>query len=129
MSASFRPIPLNDLIFRIRKPNCNSTKAALKWLKQNNISYTFHDYKLKGITAVPINKWLDKILLENLLNKKSTTWRGLSSVEKENVTTSKGAMALITQHTSLIKRPLIEWPNNQITAGFDEAIFAGIIIS
>jgi Spx/MgsR family transcriptional regulator len=108
-------------------PNCDSTKAALKWLKRHDIQYDFHDYKLKGIMPAHINKWLDKIPLEKLLNKKSTTWRGLPAIEQENASTHEGAVALMTLHASLIKRPLIEWPDKQITAGFDEALFAKMI--
>ena len=110
-------------------PNCDSTKAALKWLKQHNISYTFHDYKVNGITAAHINKWLEKIPLEKLLNKKSTTWRSLSPEQQAGALSVDGAVLLMAKHTSLIKRPLVEWGEAGYTAGFDEVMFERMVNS
>lgn len=45
---------------------------------------------------------------ENLLNKSGTTWRKLSVEEKEKITTKEAAFALMMEHNSLIKRPIIE---------------------
>ena len=41
-----------------------------------------------------------------LLNTRSTTWRGLDDAEKSDMTEAK-ALALMAQHPTLIKRPLI----------------------
>ncbi len=29
--------------------NCNTVKLALKWFQDKNITFQFHDYKIKGI--------------------------------------------------------------------------------
>ena len=103
--------------------NCDTTKAAIKWLKQHKLTFHFHDYKSDGISAAHIKKWLGKIRMEKLLNKKSTTWRGLTSDQQASASSLDGAIKLMTEHTSLIKRPLIEWSDEVFTAGFDEALF------
>lgn len=104
-------------------PNCDSTKAALKWLKIQGVSPTIYDLKSKGITSFQVTKFLEKIPQEKLLNKKSTTWRGLSAAEQATAETKEGTIALLIQFTSLIKRPLIHWDNGQYTVGFDETIY------
>lgn len=104
--------------------NCDTTKAAIKWLKQHKQSFTFHDYKLEGISEAHIATWLTQIPLDKLLNKKSTTWRGLTPEQQALANDTNGAIALMKENTSLIKRPLVEWPDNKFTAGFDAASFA-----
>lgn len=103
--------------------NCDSTKAAMKWLKANGLPFHFHDLKAEGITAGKLREWLQEIPLDKLLNKKSTTWRSLAQVEQSSANSPQGAILLMQEYTSLIKRPLVEWNKNSITSGFDEAVF------
>jgi len=35
-------------------PNCDTIKKARKWLSDNNIDYTFHDYKKEGVVNVVV---------------------------------------------------------------------------
>jgi arsenate reductase len=50
--------------------------------------------------------------LEELVNKKSTTWRNLSDDEKNNLNKS-----LVINNPTLLKRPIVE-NNGAITIGF-----------
>ena len=103
--------------------NCDSTKAAMKWLKANGQKFHFHDFKMEGITAGKLKEWLKQVPLEQLLNKKSTTWRSLSQEVQFSAGSQEGAILLMQEFPSLIKRPLVEWNKNSITSGFDEAVF------
>ncbi len=38
-------------------PNCNTVKDTINFLKTNQIEYTFHDYKKKGITEEKLQDW------------------------------------------------------------------------
>ena len=102
-------------------PNCDTTKAAIKWLKQKKVSYSFHDFRADGVTQTQIHNWLLKVPLEKLLNRKSTAWRELTPEEQSAAETIEGAVALMEKHSNLIKRPLIEWPDGHITVGYKEA--------
>lgn len=104
-------------------PNCDTTRAAFKWLKQHKTGYTFRDLKA-GITKQEITQILTDLPLEKLLNKKSTTWRALSPEQQELAATKDGAIGLLQEHTSLIKRPLVKWDDGTVTTGFSEEIFA-----
>src|SRR5690606_13977706 len=99
--------------------NCNTVKKALTWLEEKNISYQFNDYKKQGISDKEIEKWQDKALWESLINKRGTTWRKLTPEQQNAVVSPDAAKVLMKEHTSLIKRPIIDDGEN-ILVGFDE---------
>ena len=105
-------------------PNCNTVKKARTWLEEKGISYTFHDYKKKGITAEEISNWLLYYPWEKLVNKTGTTWKQLPDEEKATVTDEKSATALMIVKNSVIKRPLIEDETGKVVAlGFSEDVY------
>ncbi len=110
---------MNELII-YAIPNCNTVKKTLDWLKQNNISYTFHDYKKLGINNATLINWSKQVGWEALINKKGTTWKGLGPEFQATITNQKAAIALMADKTSVIRRPLIEKDGKIILIGFDE---------
>ena len=107
-------------------PNCNTVKKALDYLKANKISFEFHDYKKKGITANLITTWAKQVGWESLINKKGTTWKQLPKEIQEKITTQKAAIELMVEKTSIIRRPLIEENGKVLALGFDEAEYQKI---
>lgn len=101
-------------------PNCNTVKKALDWLKANKIPYDFHDYKKQGITSSKLTNWSKQVGWEALVNKKGATWRILPAEIQSTITTQKAAIQLMTEKTSIIKRPLLELNEKIILLGFDE---------
>lgn len=102
--------------------NCNTVKKALDWLNQNNITYTFHDFKKEPATREKLENWQKSVDWLNLINKKGTTWKKLSSEEQATVIDADSANAVLLQNNSMIKRPVIE-TNHGIILGFDESIY------
>lgn len=100
-------------------PNCDATKKALVWLKDHKISFDFHDYKKEGVTKSRLVEWCTLVGWEMILNKKSTTWRGLTKTAQAGVTTREAAIKIMINNNSIIKRPVIEAGNRLIT-GFNE---------
>lgn len=100
--------------------NCNTVKKGLEWLTKNKVEFEFHDYKKEGITAAKLKEWINQVGWESLVNKKGTTWRQLDENIKSNVTNQKEAIALMTEKTSVIKRPLLELNGKVMALGFDE---------
>lgn len=100
-------------------PNCNSVKKTRVWLEARDIGYQFHDFKKSGIDAATLKKWLKTIPLDVLINKKGTTWRGLSEAEKAMADAPEAAIALMMAKTSVIKRPVVV-SGAQIFVGHDE---------
>jgi arsenate reductase-like glutaredoxin family protein len=54
--------------------------------------------------------------------KRGTTWRKLSPEVQAGIRTEADAIRLMQEHTSLIKRPVVE-KGDTLSAGFDEALF------
>ncbi|MBS1509656.1 MAG: Spx/MgsR family RNA polymerase-binding regulatory protein [Bacteroidetes bacterium] len=100
-------------------PNCDTTQKAVKWLQKNKLAFSFHDYKLQGITKEKLQQWCDAKGVDTIFNKRSTTWRELTAAEQEKAATVNGAIRLMQQHNSIIKRPIIE-SNGTIIVGYNE---------
>jgi Spx/MgsR family transcriptional regulator len=114
----------NTILYGI--PNCDTTKKAMAWLSKNNIAFTFHDYKLQGISKEKLEAWCKVQGWEVIFNKRSTTWRELPVKEQEKVTGQEAAIKVMLQNNSIIKRPIIE-QNNKLLVGFNETAYQGLL--
>ena len=100
-------------------PNCDTVKKARKWLDANGHDYTFHDYKKEGADADKLKAWIAAHSVDVVLNKRGTTYRKLSDAEKADAADRHKAVALLVQHPSMIKRPVVEYPGGTLV-GFKE---------
>jgi arsenate reductase len=88
-------------------PNCDTVKKARVWLESHGVEFAFHDYKKAGIDAATLRAWLEQVPLETLLNRRGTTWRALSDELKAAAAEPDGAIALMIDKPSVIKRPVL----------------------
>ncbi|MBB5209932.1 ArsC family reductase [Microbulbifer hydrolyticus] len=86
--------------------NCDTVKKARKWLEQNNVEYRFHDFREDGMNAVPLTQWIEEFGWEQVLNRRSTSWRALSDAQKTEMSNGSAA-ALASETPTLIKRPVM----------------------
>ena len=100
-------------------PNCDTVKKARAWLTERKLTYQFHDFKKQGVPEKQLDLWLATAGWEKLLNRQGTTWRRLEEAAKAAVTDAKSARALMLEQPSVIKRPVVEWPDAAITVGYD----------
>ena len=105
-------------------PNCDSVKKARAWLQAERHAFTFHDFKRDGLCEPMLDRWIAAVGWETLLNRRGTTWRGLSDAARASAGDAAGARALMLAQPSLVKRPVVEWPDATVTVGFDPARFA-----
>jgi Spx/MgsR family transcriptional regulator len=96
--------------------NCDTVRRARKWLEQSNIEYIFHDIRSDRFNKGVLNKWLLKSKVEAIINKKSTTWRGLSLKVQNKFLEEKNA-DLLFKLPIIIKRPILD-VNDTIYFGF-----------
>jgi len=101
-------------------PNCDTVKKARAWLTEHGVQHAFHDFKKQGVPEARLDAWLATVGWEKLVNRKGTTWRQLGPDVQATVTDAASARALMLQHASVIKRPVVEW-NDSVTVGFDAA--------
>ena len=100
-------------------PNCDTVKKARAWLQAEGRAVTFHDFKKAGVPADHLDRWLDAVGWERLLNRKGTTWRRLDDATRDAVVDRVAARRLMLEEASVIKRPVVEWADGQVTVGFD----------
>jgi arsenate reductase (glutaredoxin) len=97
---------------------CDTTMKALDHIKSKKVTVAFTDYSVDKPAVAQIEKWM-KVLggWEKMINRSGYTWRGLPTSETEGLDDKKAAK-LFHAHTSLIRRPLIEYEDGSVTVGF-----------
>ncbi len=103
--------------------NCDSVKKARAWLQAAGVAFEFHDFKRDGLPPERLDRWLSIVGWERLLNRKGTTWRRLDDASRAGAIDAAGARALMLAQPSLVKRPVVEWPDGSLTVGFDAERF------
>lgn len=98
--------------------NCDTVKKAIKWLANNNLNPQLHDYRVDGLDPAWLAEMAEKFGWENLVNKRSTTWRGLDDEIKNNLN-KELALKVLNEQPTLIKRPIVI-ADNVALIGFDE---------
>lgn len=107
------------MLYGIR--NCDTMKKARAWLEAADMAYAFHDYKVAGIDAMSLRRWVAALGWEVVLNRAGTTFRGLPDDDKAAID-NDNAVALMLSQPSLIKRPILEG-NGVLLAGFKPGIY------
>lgn len=87
--------------------NCDTCRKALKDLAASGQALEIIDMRGSEVTKAKIEDWLKAVGAETLVNRRSTTWRGLSHEQKEQAMGADAA-SLLAEHPTLIKRPVIE---------------------
>lgn len=90
-------------------PHCDTIKKAIIWLKKNNITFEFHNYKTEGISKKKLKEWCNYFGWENVLNKNSSTFKELDVEEQQAIINEAAAINLMMDKTSSIKRPIVEF--------------------
>ena len=87
--------------------NCDTVKKARRWLDDQGIDYRFHDFREDGIDAAEVQQWLDELGWETVVNRRSTTWKGLDEAARESMD-AEAALAAILEAPTLVKRPVLD---------------------
>ncbi|QDL91380.1 ArsC family transcriptional regulator [Paroceanicella profunda] len=86
---------------------CDTCRKALKALEAAGHDVTNIDIRADGVPPGALSGWMAALGPEVLVNTRSTTWRGLSEAERARAATAEGAAALLAEHPTLMKRPVI----------------------
>lgn len=99
-------------------PNCDTVKKARAFLDKKKIAYDFIDFKKSPPTKELILKWKD-FFGELPANKKGLTYKKFKD-EYESLSETNQIKFLI-EHSSMIKRPVVEKNGKVVAIGFDES--------
>lgn len=86
--------------------NCDTIKKAKKYLTDNNLDFTFHDYRKDGVDLALVTEFAKHLDWQELVNKRGTTYRQLSDEQKANLNEDT-ALALLVEQPAMIKRPVL----------------------
>lgn len=109
--------------------SCSTMKKAFTKLDELGVSYDFHDYKKQGIDKESVQRWVNELGIDKVLNKRGTTWRKLTDEQKQAADSDvDNAIDLLIENTSMIKRPIVEGQLADkiqpiLLCGFDEDEF------
>jgi len=104
--------------------NCDTVKRARAWLAQRRVEVEFHDFKKAGVPEARLQAWMAALGWEPLVNRQGLTWKKLEVEERLRLVDAASAAALMRRASSVIRRPVVEWPGGDVTVGFDEAAWS-----
>ena len=88
--------------------SCDTCRKALAELDAAGRTVTFVDIRTEADLKKKVPLWLAAAGPDKLVNKRSTTWRGMTDAEKEAALTEEGAVKVLCALPTLIKRPVVE---------------------
>ena len=112
---------MNMIIYGIK--NCDTVKKSLVWFNEHDAEFTFHDFKKAGLDKKTLVTWNKQCGLEKLINRKGTTYRGLTDAEKTLLEKDSTAFPIILEKPTLLRRPIIEVDGKVVALGFDVSGF------
>ena len=127
MMASMNQKPNIPSVMLYGIANCDTVKGARAWLTDHGVSHQFHDFKKQGVPLLQVNQWIAAAGWEKLLNRRGPTWRKLDEATQARVVDAASAVAVMAANSSVIKRPVVQWPGGQITVGFDAQAWQRLI--
>ncbi|MBN3209541.1 MULTISPECIES: ArsC family reductase [Pectobacterium] len=103
--------------------NCDTIKKARRWLDDQQVAYRFHDYRADGLDEQLLQRFIDQLGFQALLNTRGTTWRKLSEDLRERINSdtsdsTEAAKNLMLEQPAVIKRPLLITDDGQSLLGF-----------
>lgn len=102
--------------------SCDTIRKARAWLDAAGVAYEFHDYKVAGVDAAALDRWVDRLGWTVLLNRAGTTFRALPDAARADLDRDR-AVALMLASPSSIKRPVLE-DGDALVVGFSADRYA-----
>lgn len=110
---------MNMTIYGI--PSCDSVRKTRRWLAQRCVDYTFRDLRDSPPSAAQLANWY-QTFGDALVNKRSTTYRQHKAAVNHALAQGETTIiALLSEHPTLIKRPVIEIDGDAVLLGWQEA--------
>ncbi|MEM7719541.1 MAG: ArsC/Spx/MgsR family protein [Pseudomonadota bacterium] len=96
--------------------SCDTCRKARQAAERAGKTVTFHDVRETPLTTTQLERFFGAFG-DALVNRKSTTWRGLSEADR-----ARSAIDLLTEHPTLMKRPVIEVEGDTLTLGWSPEV-------
>lgn len=96
--------------------NCDTCRKARKSLNECGVSVECVDLREEGVPESTLRRFYEAFG-DQLLNRRSTTWRSLGEDER-----SSDPLALMAVYPALIKRPVIEKAGGRLYLGWSREV-------
>ncbi len=106
-------------------PNCDSVRKARKWMQAHDVDYNFHDFKKQGLNPELLERWIDTLGWERLINRRGTTWRALPEEVKTKFDQAT-AVRVMLDSPSIIKRPVLD-AGGTLAIGFSAELYSELL--
>lgn len=90
---------------------CDTCRKAIKALQSAGHELNLHDVRADGLDTAIVETLEATLGYDALVNKRSTTWRGLDDAVKANLDRAT-ALSLLVENPTLMKRPVIQEGDN-----------------
>ena len=82
--------------------NCDTVKKARQWLQEHGVEYQFHDFRTDGLEPATVTAWLAELGWENLVNKRSTSWKALDQSTRDTMNEDTALAAILAQNADIL---------------------------
>ncbi len=104
--------------------NCDSVRKAIKFLKTNELDFSFRDFRESPVNKTDIQQWIDTgATIQELFNTRGTTYRTLKLKDKD--LDESGKLEWMAKENMLIKRPVMVLAD-KILVGYNETRYQGL---
>ncbi|SMX32948.1 ArsC/Spx/MgsR family protein [Actibacterium lipolyticum] len=100
--------------------NCDTCRKAMKTISNQGVDAAFVDVRADGVSPADLARFHAEFG-EDLVNRRSTTWRGLSEEER-----LEDPIKLLSDHPALMKRPVIE-TGGRLFLGWGKDVQAAVL--
>lgn len=107
---------------------CSTVKKAKGYIDRKKMKYDFIDMVEDGISQKVI-KEIDKLVgdIEELINKRSTTYRELKLKDKWGKMSKAEKIKTLANNPKLIKRPIVV-KGKKVLVGFDQKLYKTVLV-
>lgn len=107
---------------------CDQVRRARTWLRGNGVAFRFHDFRVDGLDAALLARWMGHLPWDALLNRRGLGWRQLDPTRRATIVDQASATELLLENPTLVKRPVLE-TGDRIVVGFSEPIYRNLFVA
>ena len=99
---------------------CDTCRKARNWLARFGVEHRFVDYRAERQAPATLKAWAQAVGgWDKLVNRASTTWRGLPEARKSPQSDPEWTL-LLKEYPALIKRPVLVTDDGTVSVGFTD---------
>ncbi len=104
---------------------CGTCKKAEKWLKENNIEYTYRAIDKENPSYEELKEWYAKsgLTINKFFNTSGKLYREQNMKEKVKSLSEDELLHILAENGMMVKRPVLVTDNDVVLVGFKEELW------